>query len=145
MTQSAEPEEIDVDFEIIREGWNTYLLSDGNKVRARIILTRVFRFKAAAPNEFLFEFATPIFTVLATPSGEKNNEPKPEEWNTLPIQDVDLKSPVDEIWNEYKITGSDKTIQIKYSVSKIKRALERYDRNGRPFYIINGGPAITII
>ena len=142
MAQYERPDDIEVDFEVVTENWNDYLLTDGNRIKARIILTRVF--KAGLPNEFLFEFAAPIFTVIASPSGEKNNEPKQEEWNNLPTQDIELKSPANEKWNEYKIADSNKTIQIKYSVSKIRKAIDRYDKNGRPFYIISGAPAITV-
>jgi len=142
MAQFEQPDDIEVDFDVVKENWNDYPLTDGNRIKARIILTRVF--KAGAPNEFLFEFASPIITVIAPPTGEKNNEPKQDEWDKLPTQDIELKSPANEKWNEYKIADSNKTIQIKYSVSKIRKAIDRHDKYGRPFYIISGAPAITV-
>lgn len=136
----------ELDFEIIKENWNTYKLNDESKLKARIILTRIFN--AKRPQEFGFEFSTPIF-VISCPQekrGERNKEPKQADYDKIPKDEVQIKDEsAYEKWNEYKIPKLDKILKIKYSISAIRRLRDRYDNNGYPFYIVTGAPAITIV
>jgi hypothetical protein len=48
----------------------------------------------------------------------------------------------DEKWNEYNIQNN--KLKIKLVISEIRRVTNRYDHNGYPYYIIIGGPAVTL-
>jgi hypothetical protein len=134
----------DIEFEIIKENWNEYQLNDESKLKARIILTRVFR--ENSPNQFGFEFSNPIFVVSCPieKRGKKNDEPKQADFDMIEKEEVTIISDYEK-WNEYKIKDLEKTLRIKYSVSTIQRLKGKYDNNGYPFYIVTGAPAITML
>ncbi len=134
----------EVEFKILKEDWNKYKLDDGTTLRARIILGKVF--EGTNENEFAFEFVPPFFSITAPKEkmGEQNNEPKPDELDSSPNEIINFEV-LKEPWNNY-LTESPKpkTISIKYSISFLKRLVDRYDKNGNPFYVVSGGPAITV-
>jgi hypothetical protein len=141
--QTTGPE---LEFEIIKEYWNRYKLRDGSRIKARLLLTRIMN-DENDPGLYFFEFSNPIL-VVSCPNdkkGDPNNEPKPEEYNALPSEPIEFEeSPVEE-WNEYKIAESGKILKVKYTVSGIKRVPNRFNHDGRPFYLVTGAPAVTAV
>ena len=141
MSFSQDKLEEEVDFEIIKEFWNKYNLTDESNIKARIILTKIFKINN---NEYIFEFANPILVVSCpnNKKGEKNREPKKEDYDNIEKEKVEIKDSKEE-WNEYKIINLKQTLKIKYAISTIQRLKEEFDKNGYPIYIINGAPAAT--
>lgn len=128
----------DLDFEIVEEHWNEYELDEGNcQLRGRVIINKII----SDPNNqdlYAFEFAPVIFSVNAPLSirGERNNQPKQEEYNTLPRYEVKIKR-ADEKYNRYRILKNDTIIKVRLIVSEVTRLQNRFDENGIPFYIMN--------
>lgn len=73
--------------------------------------------------------------------GETNREPQQQELIKLPNREIRIINS-DEKWNEYNIQNN--KLKIKLVVSEIRRVTNRYDHNGYPYYIIIGGPAVTL-
>ena len=43
---SSPPQDFEVlDFEIVEENWNEYEIGDGNRLKARLVLTRLFQIR----------------------------------------------------------------------------------------------------
>lgn len=131
--------EEEISFKIIKEVWNEYELADGSKIKARIILTRVLGNPEI--KSMNFEFLNPIFVISSKERGNPGNEPQPHEYDKLPQEEIEIKTPL-EYWNEYELPTLAKKIKIKYVISGIFRLIDRFNNQGYPFYVINGGPLI---
>ncbi len=132
----------EVDYEIIKEDWNKYILEDNSRIKGRLILTRVLQSKENL-KEYTFDFSLPLYVVSCNEDqmGETNKEPQQQELTKLPQQEIAIKEQFEK-WNEYKISNN--RLKIKLVVSEIRRVINRFDLNGYPYYIINGGPAVTL-
>jgi len=134
----------ELEFKIEEENWNEYELNDGNRINARIILRKIVQ-DPNDPKKLNFDTTPPTYVVYA-PSGnrgEKNNEPPPQEFMSLPTYDIKIERN-NEKWNEYKILKSGQTMRLRLIVNSIKRAKDRYDKDGMPFYVINSGPMVVM-
>jgi hypothetical protein len=133
---------ISLKFDIIKENWNEYELSDGVTIKIRIILMKIYR-QENDKKGISLEFSQPLIAIFCPPEkmGDKNNQPKPEEYDILPKEPIEILKPI-EYWNEYRIGNSSKTLRIKYMASEIERISNRFNSNGEPFYLIDGGPFV---
>jgi len=137
------PDEFEeLDFEILDEGWNSYELSDGVTIKGRIFLKKIVT-DPNDPNKFAFDIAPIISTVYAPLAnrGEKNNPPIPTEYETLPGYEMKINTN-NEPFNVYRILKNGKVLRLKLVVTKITRIVDRFDKDGLPFYILNHGPMV---
>lgn len=134
----------ELDFTVEEENWNEYELQDGNRVRARTILTKIVR-DQHNPDAMAFLTPNPIIAVYAPPAnrGQRGNEPRPEEYTRLPNYEVRITRS-DERWNRYRITSTGHTIQIRLIVNRIRRVPDRFNNDGLPFYLIDNGTMVTV-
>lgn len=132
----------ELDFEIVEEHWNEYELSDGNRIKGRIFLTKLIR-DPNNPTNISINTSTPTWTVYANPPnrGERNNSPQPHEYNILPQHEV-MPHNNNERFNIYRILRGGQTIRIRLTVARITRITDRFDNDGLPFYVINSGPIV---
>jgi hypothetical protein len=56
---------VEVDFEIVREDWSEYNLSDGGNLRVKNVLTRVYRLEDEAGNQVYGPDGEPLYYVYA--------------------------------------------------------------------------------
>lgn len=139
------PEEFEeLDFEIVNEHWNEYELSDGIRIKSRILLKKIV-VDPQDPKKYAFDLMPIISTVYAPMAqrGERNNPPTPDDYNSLPSYEIELTRS-DERFNIYRILKTGRTIRIKLVVTKISRIVDRFDRDGLPFYILNHGPMVVL-
>lgn len=139
------PDEFEeLDFEIQHEYWNEYELSDGVTIKSRILLKKIV-VDPNNPNQFAFDIQPIISTVFAPLAlrGETNNPPIPEEYATLPNYEVESKRN-DEKFNVYRILKTGHVVKLKLVVTKFSRIVDRYDKDGLPFYLLNNGPMIVM-
>lgn len=123
----------DLDFEVIEEHWNEYELEDGSRIRGRLILRKIL----SDPHDLEYcglDLAPPIFTVHTPVSqrGQKNNVPRPEEYNELAKYEVRINR-ADEKYNRYRILRNGRIVKIKLEVPEINRLTDRFDNEGLPF------------
>lgn len=132
-----------LDFMVEEEHWNEYELSDGSRIKGRVILQTVRR---DPNNSTRLEFMTapPIFVPYAPPEnrGERNNAPREEEYENLPKYEVRIIRN-DERWNRYGVSGRDQIFMIRLTVSMIHRVRDRFTDDGLPFYLISYEPIVT--
>lgn len=134
----------ELDFSLEEETWNDYELSDGNRLRARLILKKIRR-DPNNPAKIAFDLVPPIFVITSMPAnrGEKNHEPNPQEAFSLPHFEIKIKNS-NERANIYRILETGQTLRIKLSVNKIDRVTARFDNEGQPYYLVNAGPLVTM-
>ena len=139
------PDEFEeLDFEIINEYWNEYELSDGITIKARTLLKKIV-IDPNEPDKYAFDLQ-PIISAVYAPlalRGEKNNAPKPEEYNTIANYEVEPKRS-DEKFNVYRILKSGHIFKLKLVITKFSRLVDRFDKDGLPFYILNHGPMVVM-
>jgi hypothetical protein len=126
-----------LDFTVEEEYWNEYELSDGSRVKARVILQTVRR-DPNNPSELEFRTVPPIFVPYAPVEsrGEMNKEPRLEEHENLPREEVKIIRN-DEKWNKYRVAGMDRIFMLRLTVSTIYRVKNRYTVDGLPFYLFS--------
>ena len=147
----------DIDFEIEREVWNVYELTDGSILRIRAVLTNILRI-LSTPTETTvkeprptkgdeyqigFQNITSIKVnpkLLGTPTDKKLT---PKEIDEAPKIEVGFK-PISEDWNVYRMTDGNK-IRIKLVVASVLRLIDKYDEMGIPVYYVNSTNVIAPI
>ena len=134
----------ELDFIIEEEGWNEYELSDNSRIKARTFLNKVLK-DPNNPTEFTFNTQQPIYIVYAPAAnrGERNNAPKPAEYNNLATFEVKIIRN-DEKWNRYRILRTGQSVRLRLMTTEIRRVIDRYDNDGLPFYLINSGMSIMV-
>ena len=129
-----------LEFEVIDEHWNVYLLSDGTKLREKHVLLSIVRtddFDALGRPIYQPFFYT-LLVVLAPE--ELRGEPSNVVYSmrtlanaeTVPVR---VEKVVFDEPNIYKL--EDGTVaSFKIAITSIKRSLKYYDHLGMPFYIL---------
>lgn len=133
----------DLDFEVVEEHWNEYELSSGDRIRGRIIIIKIIR-DPNNPNNYSVRSSQPQYAVTAPTAnrGPRNNEPAPHEINTLPSFEVRITSN-NERWNIYRILRTGQILRVRLTVTAIRRAADRFDGDGIPFYLVTAGPMVA--
>ena len=142
--QTSLPDDFEIlDFTVEEEHWNEYELVDGSRVKGRLILRIIIR-DPNNPNAYSFDFHPAFYAVYAPQAnrGERNNEPRPEEYFTLPNYEVRITRN-DEKWNKYRILRTGQVIKVKLTITEIHRITDRFDKDGIPFYLITAGPTVV--
>lgn len=130
-----------IEFEIIKEPWNKYQISDGSVLKTRIILTEVERVKAAKP-----EFGADSRTLLVLSADPPlKGEPGKEQYTAREIEEAverkDLRyDTLSQEFNEYVLDDGTK-IKIYSNITNIDRTRLR-NAKGDPIYKI--APSIQI-
>ncbi len=130
----------DLEFNVLRETWAKYKLSDGAILYLRGILVKLFLIgmRGKYPN-----FAIGRQTILAVRSNERKNPKPPEkplnELSDEIKEDVEIDKVLEEEWNSYEviIKGERYIVEIKPVVTMIKKVRGYYDQAGYPIYEVS--------
>ena len=131
-----------LDFEIIKEPWNKYQISDGSVLKTRIVLTEVERVMKGAKPEFSINSQT-LVVLNADPS--LKGEPDTKRHTAREIEEAverkDLRyDTLSQEFNEYILDDGTK-IKIYSNITNIDRTKLR-NIKGNPIYNIT--PSIQI-
>jgi len=129
-----------LEFEVIDEHWNVYLLSDGTKLREKHVLLSIARTDAfdalgrPVYQPFLFTFFVPLAPEELR--GEPSNvAPSPRALADAGTEAVRVEKVEYEEPNIYRL--EDGTIaSFRIVITSVKRSLKYYDQFGVPVYII---------
>ena len=133
-----------IDFEIIKEPWNKYQISDGSVLRTRTILKKVERVMDG--NKVSFNVDGQTLTVVhadAALRGTPNNRPVTKDEMLKSIDKDDMRyDTLAQEFNEYILDDGTK-IKIYTNVIKISR-LKLYDIRGDPMYLVDSSNTMEI-
>ncbi len=126
----------DLEFDVLKEEWVRYKLSDGTVLYLKAVLVKLFLAgkQGTLPNLFIGRQ-----TILTVRSNERK-EPKPPE---KPLHELpeDIKENVDvldseEQWNSYRVKIDDEhyILEMKPVVTMVKKIRGYYDSAGYPIY-----------
>ncbi len=124
---------VTLDFKVIKEYWDSYLLSDDTKLKSRVVLTGVKKSTVNPSKEYEFNFQSIqsfIFSDKATGQQHRKLYTK-EEMESSYNKEISF-STTSEKWNEY-LLDDDTKVRLKNTIAGItKSAL--FLQNGDPIY-----------
>ena len=129
-----------LEFEVIDEHWNVYLLSDGTKLKEKHVLLSIARtdtydvFGRPVYQPSLYTFFIPL--ALEELRGEPSNVvPSPRGLVEAGMEAVRVEKVLYEEPNIYKL--EDGTVaSFRITITSVKRSLKYYDQFGMPVYIV---------
>lgn len=146
----------EVEFEIEKEVWNVYELSDRSMIRGRSILTRLMKAKVApeqlpvsitsVPGGEVAQFGAEFQNLFSVSKASPLSIGKPENLSPQELasrEQVEVQYvPYTEDWNVYRLVNGSK-LKIKLVVSSVFKVKDTHDLWGYPVYIVNSTNAIA--
>jgi flagellar basal body rod protein FlgF len=131
---------VELDFEVVEEGWNEYNLSDGSTLRIRPIVVKIFdtKQKDSEENPVVGIASTNIVTAKV-PSELKDREVINESNDSKEYLEFEAMK---EIWNRYRVED-DFMLRVKLVVSQVFRTTER-NQFGEPVYRVKSDNVVGI-
>jgi len=136
-----------LDFKVIKEFWDFYELSDGTKLKNRVILTGVKKLNNTKSNidknnninndkinEYEFDFQSIqsfIFSIKAQGDQHKKFYTKQELESSYKIEIP--HNTISEKWNEYVINNDGTKLKLKSTINQITKS-DIFLQNGDPIY-----------
>ncbi|WP_458743401.1 hypothetical protein [Candidatus Nitrosocosmicus sp. T] len=124
---------VTLDFKVIKEYWDSYLLSDDTKLKSRVVLTGVKKSTVNPSKEYEFNFQSIqsfIFSDKATGQQHKKLYTKEEVESSYNKEIV--FSTTSEKWNEY-LLDDDTRVRLKNTIAGVTKS-DLYLQNGDPIY-----------
>jgi hypothetical protein len=124
---------VTLDFKVIKEYWDSYLLSDDTKLKSRVVLTGVKKSTVNPSKEYEFNFQSIqsfIFSDKATGQQHKKLSTK-EEMESSYNKEIAF-STTSEKWNEYLLDDNTR-VRLKNTIAGISKS-DLYLQNGDPIY-----------
>ncbi|MEM2101321.1 MAG: hypothetical protein QXS98_05280 [Candidatus Nitrosocaldus sp.] len=135
-----------IDFDVLNEPWNVYELSDGSRLRARLVLLNVLNTgQYDNLGKPIYQTAHTTLFVVRAPKELKGTPtiPLPDPSELLDyVSDVSISKPLIDNWNTYSLDNG-ATLKIKLIITSIKRS-SKYDLFGEPIYVINSQPVVDL-
>lgn len=75
--------------------------------------------------------------------GKPNDELSVSEFPKIRRKEIHIDS-LDEKWNIYKIKNSDRNIKVKLVVSDIYRGIDKFEKYGFPFYLVDSTVIVNV-
>ena len=124
---------ITVDFKVIKENWDSYLLNDGTKLKSRVILTGVKKSKENPEKEYEFDFQSIQSFVFSDKSRGSSHSKlySKEELEASYRKELNF-SIESEKWNEY-LLEDDTKVRLKNTIGGVVKS-DLFLQNGDPIY-----------
>jgi hypothetical protein len=129
----------DVDFEVVREGWNEYKLSDRTRLRTKLTLGKVISPPGMPPEKALeYNFNTQTMVVAyasqelkGTPSGRVLS---PQDIQNAVVEDLDFEQTKVAV-NEYLLENGVR-IKLRLMLTRVGKT-DQFTVDGSPLYAVN--------
>ena len=122
-----------LDFKVIKEYWDSYLLSDGTKLKSRVVLTAVRKSKKDPSKEYEFNFQSIqsfIFSDKATGPPHKKLYTK-EEMESSYNKNITFTT-TSEKRDDYLLDDNTR-VRLKNTIAGVTKS-DNYLQNGDPIY-----------
>lgn len=154
MNRLPEPiviDSVELDFEIVSEGWSKYKLEDGTTFKMRSILVEMRKGLSADPKHIRY---MPYFNIAVnyiSPEGLRGKPNIPNmESNALKqfLDKLPQKRLIYEVlvepWNEYLLEDGTE-FRSRFTMDRIARVVDKWTSKGYPAYSFNVGHMIAPI
>lgn len=144
MSPNDQPDSTSLDFEVLKEPWNMYQISDGSKVRIRCILKDVRRVIEDGMPKYSITVEGMIVVVCAPELKGVPTTPAPAHDKLQEsIERADIAFDTIFYDNNDYILNDGARIKIYLNLGEITRTTS-YDSNGDRIYIINHSATVNI-
>ena len=124
---------VTLDFKVIKEYWDAYLLSDDTKLKSRVVLTGVKKSKMDKSKEYEFDFQSiQSFIFSDKASGPTHKKMYTREEMESSYKKAITFSATSEKWNEYLLDDNTR-VRLKNTIAGISKS-DIYLQNGDPIY-----------
>ncbi len=140
----------EIPFEIEKELWNVYELTDGAQVRIRPIVIKILKRFSDQNDPTTIDFGCETENVVAVSASKdykwrgapSTKAYSPEELMKSKYTEVDFR-PLVEDWNIYRLEDGSK-FKAKLVVSGVQRFVDKFDIYGMPIYNINSSTVVNL-
>lgn len=134
-----------IDFEVLKEPWNKYEISDGSVLKTKFILKKI-QVKELSEKKANFNIDSQNLTVIY-PATELKGEPDNKAYSPVELKKAvkkeDLRYNISqEEWNEYLLDDATR-IRVKTTVIRISRT-SKFDKVGDPIYLVDTSAIVDI-
>ena len=121
-----------LDFDVIREPWNKYEISDGAVLKTKIVVTRIRKKQVGEKKDYNFDMQH-VIVVLTDENGTPDSKIySAEELQAAVVKDDLRYTTVSEEWNEYVIDDGSR-LRLKSTVTRVGKT-SLFDKLGTPQY-----------
>lgn len=138
---------VEIDYEVEKEDWNVYELSDGSILRLRSVLIKLAAPKGSPVNPPVM--AGGFQTLQAVKAHQRMKGPPAK--SQYSIQELEKMRKTDvgftttrENWNEYRLSDGTR-IRVKLNLGTVHRVEGLYDNFGDPVYLTTTTNAIMAV
>jgi len=129
----------DVEFEIVKEGWNEYKLSDGARLRTKLTLGKVITSPGVPPEKALeYNFNTQMMVVAYCPQDMKGTPSgrvlTPQDIQNSVVEDLDFEQ-IKTTVNEYLLQNGVR-IKLRLMLTRVGKT-NHFNVDGTPLYAVN--------
>ena len=129
----------DVEFEIIKEGWNEYKLSDGARLRTKLTLGKVATAAGVPPeNAMEYGFSTQVMVIAYVPQDMKGTPGgrvlTPPQIANAVVEDLEFEETKVAV-NEYLLENGVR-IKLRLMLTRVGKT-DQFTRDGSPLYAVN--------
>jgi len=135
----SSPYPYDVEFEIVKERWNEYKLSDGARLRTKLTLGKVVTPPGVPPEKAMeYGFNTQIMVVVYVPQDMKGTPSgrvlTPKEISDAVVEDLDFEE-TKVATNEYLLENGVR-IKLRLMLTRVGKT-DQFSADGTPLYAVN--------
>lgn len=132
---SAELKE--VDFSVIKEEYSRFLLDDGTKIKAKIVVRKIFTSIQTTPEGYPIETGFDVIHIAVAKVPENlKKDPTPQPVILQNEVGEEIRSVKEEVFEQHYDTENDFRITIKPVLTKVFR-YNKYDMFGDPMYNVS--------
>jgi len=129
----------DVEFEVVKEGWNEYKLSDGARLRTKLTLGKIATPPGVPPEDAMeYGFNTQTMVIAYVPQNMKRTPSgrvlTPEEIGNAVVEDLDFEETKVAV-NEYLLENNVR-IKLRLMLTRVGKT-DQFTSDGSPLYAVN--------
>lgn len=127
-----------LDFDVVREPWNKYELTDGAFIKVKVVVTKIRKEQVDEKTVNYGSDSQNIVVVLTEETGTPDSKVySPEEIQESLIKRDIRYTTVSEEWNEY-VADDGARLRIKITLTSVSKT-NKFDKNGAPIYFVETG------
>ncbi|MDA8143050.1 MAG: hypothetical protein M0T81_03620 [Thermoplasmatales archaeon] len=133
-----------IDFDTVKEVWNSYELNDKNTIMVKSVVTNILKKLTTDYVTGFPEYVGQVNTVVRVSSKTLNKDktgeiPSKDTWPSIPKEQMRVKKVLKEDWNAYEVDDG-YIFQLKPVVVDVYKFTDLFDQNGLPFYVVQTIP-----
>ena len=136
----------DVPFEDKKEVWNEYLLSDGSKIRLKVVVTKFLKTQERDPLTKSPQYIVISKNIVSVTSSERGTPTLSQNISEIPDErrvEIEVTKVLKDDWNEY-LVEKNFVCKLKPVIVFVVKIKDSFDIMGYPVYFVRSQNIIKI-